>query len=176
MKIISGTLKSRTFDSPGGHRTHPMSDKLRGAIFNALGDIEGLTVLDVFSGSGALAFEAISRGAKSAVLIEQDKRAVETIRRNITALQLDDRVNLVAAYARSWSTRHKAQKFNLVLMDPPFDNLQEKAIGRLSEHLALGGTLVLNFPANERPPYELTHLELVKQKVHGAARLLFYKY
>ncbi len=175
MRIASGKLKGRNFDAPGGHRTRPMSDKLKSAIFNVLGDIEGLTVLDGFAGTGALAFESISRGAKSATVIEQDKRAVVTLQGNILSLGLEDSVKLTPAYARSWSTRHKALKYDLVFLDPPFDDLQEKTIGLLSDHLADDGTLVLNFPSRERPPYELAKLELVKQKTHGTSQLLFYK-
>lgn len=175
MRIASGQLKGRNFDAPGGYRTHPMSDKLKSAIFNVLGDIEGLTVLDAFSGTGALAFESLSRGAKSAQLIEQDKRAVTTIQKNIQSLGLEENAKLTPAYARSWSTRHKQQTFDLVFIDPPFNNLQEKTIGLLAAHLAESGTLVLNFPARERPPHELHHLELVKQKTHGTSQLLFYK-
>ena len=175
MRIISGYLKGRNFDSPGGHRTRPMSDKLKGAVFNVLGDVADLSVLDVFSGSGALAFEALSRGASSAVLLEQDRRAVVTIEKNIQSLGIEDTARLVPTYAHSWSTRNKAQKFDIVFMDPPFEDLQEKALGKLSDHLADGGILVLNFPSFERPPYELQHLELVKQRKHGKSQLLFYK-
>ena len=65
MRIIAGTLKGQQFQTPHSHKTHPMGDKIRGALFNVLGDIEGLSFLDAFSGSGALAFEAASRGAAS---------------------------------------------------------------------------------------------------------------
>ena len=152
-----------------------MSDKLRSAIFNVLGDIEGYEVLDVFSGSGALGFEALSRGAAHATLIEQDKRAIATLKSNIERLGIAETTKLIPAYAHSWSTRNKAKKFDLIFFDPPFENLQEKTIGKLSDHLVDGGILILNFPSHERPPYELNHLELVKQKKHGKAQLLFYK-
>lgn len=175
MRIISGKLKGRQLESPGGYRTHPMGDKLRAAIFNVLGDIDGLTVLDAFAGSGAIAFEALSRGASSAVLIEQDKRAAGAINKNIEVLGLGGKAKFVQAYVTSWSTRHKKEKFDLIFIDPPFGELQEKTIGKVSDHLAKGGILVLNFPSRERPPYELNHLVLVKQKTHGTAQLLFYK-
>ena len=69
MRVIAGRLGGRLFDSPHTRRTHPMSDKARGALFNMLGDIEGMHVLDPFAGTGALSFEAISRGAASALAI-----------------------------------------------------------------------------------------------------------
>jgi 16S rRNA (guanine966-N2)-methyltransferase len=84
MRIIAGRLGGRHFASPQGRRTHPMSDKMRGALFNALGDIDGLSVLDAFAGSGALAFEAVSRGAGHAVAIDVDKSAQRAIAENIS--------------------------------------------------------------------------------------------
>ena len=94
MRIISGTLKGHTFDSPKGFQTHPMGDKIRTALFNTLGDIKGLTVLDAFSGSGALSFEALSRGAESAVALELDKEAYKVIRANAEKLAVGDRMKL----------------------------------------------------------------------------------
>src|SRR5881392_748421 len=103
MRIIAGKLKGRQFQTPHGHRTHPMSDKARGALFNVLGDIEGLTFLDAFAGSGALAFEAVSRGAKSIVAIERDRPAHSVIERNIKELGLSGQVKGVKANAGGWS-------------------------------------------------------------------------
>ena len=88
MRVVAGFLGGQIFESPHGHRTHPMSEKVRGAIFSALGDIKGLNVLDAFSGSGALAIEAISRGAKTATAVEVDKRAHQVIQDNLKKLNI----------------------------------------------------------------------------------------
>src|SRR3954464_3149409 len=95
MRIIAGRLGGRQFNSPKGHRTHPMSEKGRGALFNALGDISGLTVLDAFAGSGALSFEAISRRAASVLAIDSDKNAQRAIAENIASLGLSRQVKLI---------------------------------------------------------------------------------
>src|SRR3954470_23836038 len=97
MRIIAGQLKGQQFQAPHGHKTHPMSDKMRGALFNVLGDIEGLTFLDAFAGSGALAFEAASRGAKAVTAIEIDNSAHKTIGQNIKALHISTQVKAVKA-------------------------------------------------------------------------------
>src|SRR5688500_6254990 len=107
MRIITGYLGGRNFNSPRGHRTHPMSDKARGALFNALGDIEGLTVLDAFAGSGALSFEAISRGAVSATAIDIDKAAYEAIQANVESLGLEDKVTVLRKNIGGWSRNNQ---------------------------------------------------------------------
>ena len=102
MRVIAGRLGGRNFASPHGNKTHPMSDKVRGALFNSLGDIEGLRCLDAFAGTGALAFEAISRGATTALALENDPSAQRTIDENIKELKLYRQVKLVKAAAGSW--------------------------------------------------------------------------
>src|ERR1700733_7722884 len=99
MRIIAGKLGGRSFDSPGTDKTHPMSDKMRGALFNILGDVDDLIVLDAFGGSGALSLEAVSRGARSAIIMDSDRRAQQTIQENIQSLGLQDQIQLVNAGA-----------------------------------------------------------------------------
>src|SRR3982751_643389 len=113
MRIIAGTLKGRIFQEPHGHRTHPMSDKVRGALFNALGDIEGLTVLDAFAGSGALSFEAVSRGAKDTIAIDHDRHAIRALKENVTSLGLDGSVKAINANSSSWSGNNPDTRFDI---------------------------------------------------------------
>lgn len=174
MRIIAGSLGGRQFESPHGHRTHPMSDKARGGLFNALGDIEGLTVLDAFAGSGALSFEAISRGAASAVAIDVDKKAHTVIAKNIEELDLINKVDAVQSYVNAWSNRHSEDKFNLVFADPPFDNLPFRDLKALPKHLKDSGTLVVSWPG-KTDPYYFPDLTEVKIKDYGDSQLVFYQ-
>src|SRR5690242_707068 len=103
MRIISGKLGGRIIHEPHGHKTHPMSEKVRGALFNALGDVEGLTFLDAFAGSGALSFEAVSRGAKSAVAVDIDKHAVDTASLSVKDLKLGGEIKVTKANMAGWS-------------------------------------------------------------------------
>ena len=173
MRIIAGRLGGRLFDSPHGHRTHPMSEKARGGLFGALGDIEGLSVLDAFSGSGALAFEAISRGARSALAIDSDPNAYAVIKKNIAALDVQDQVHVTKAYAGAWSTRHQAKKFDLVLLDPPYDNIPYRDLKRMPRHLSENGVLVLSWPA-KFDKYHFDDLKLPIYKKYGDNSLLFF--
>lgn len=174
MRIIAGSLGGRQFESPKGHKTHPMSDKIRGALFNMLGDISGLTVLDPFAGSGAISFEAISRGAKTATAIEFDKNAQTAINNNIRTLGLEGTVTLAASRAISWSRKNITQWFDLVICDPPYDKVQEAYIQKLTTHVARGGLLVLSWPAHLAVP-EFPGLSILKDKAFGNARLVAYR-
>lgn len=174
MRVISGFLGGRNFASPNGHRTHPMSEKVRGGIFGVLGDIKGLTVLDAFSGSGALAIEAISRGAKSAVAIEVDKGAHTIITENIESLGIADRVKAIRAFTNAWSTRHQAEFFDLIFIDPPYDKIPYRDLKVLPRHLKDEGVLVLSWPG-KMEVLKFDGLTKVMEKQYGDARLVFYK-
>jgi 16S rRNA (guanine966-N2)-methyltransferase len=174
VRIIAGWLGGRQFNSPNGHRTHPMSDKMRGAIFSALGDIKGLTALDAFSGSGALAFEAVSRGAASATAIEVDKRAHRIITENIQSLGIDDRVKAVRAFANAWSTRNQVQLFDLIFADPPYTDVPYRDLKILPRHLKDSGILVLSWP-QRMEVLRFEGLEQIQNKTYGDSQLVFYR-
>ncbi len=175
MRIIAGTLGSRQFNSPKGRATHPMGDRIRTALFNTLGDISGLSVLDAFGGSGALAFEAISRGAKEALVLEIDRDAYEIIEENIEKLDLSQQIKLMHINARSWSYRNNTERFDLVFCDPPYDQLQETILEKMAKHAKPGGLVVYSLPphADIRLPKEM--YELVTTKAYGDAMLAFYR-
>ena len=176
MRIIAGKLGGRVFDSPKSHRTHPMSDRMRGGLFNTLGDIEGLTVLDAFTGSGALAFEAISRGAVHATAVDIDKAAITTVVNNAQALGISMQVKAIHAGIISWlETSPHDQFFDLILADPPYDDLQNPTLQKLTTILKHGGVFVLSWPGKAQAP-SLDGLELVKQNNYGDSQLLFYKF
>lgn len=174
MRVIAGRLGGRLFNSPHTHRTHPMSDKARGALFNVLGDISGMSVLDAFAGTGALCFEAISRGAASALAIESDKVAQRTIAENIELLQLGDQVSLVRVAAGPWLYRNAQRKFDLVLCDPPYNDPQFHTLDRLAKRVNPDGLLVLSWPASEEIP-KFDKLEQVEQRGYGDMQLVFYR-
>jgi 16S rRNA (guanine966-N2)-methyltransferase len=175
MRIIAGTLGGRTFASPKSHRTHPMGDKIRGALFNVLGDITGLTVLDAFAGSGALSFEALSRNAKHATLLEIDKDANKIIQENIAKLELASVTTAVNINARSWSYRHNTFRFDLVFCDPPYDQLQETVIEKLAKHTKIGGIMVHSLPPHGDIRLPAEQYEEVARKQYGDAKLVFYR-
>ena len=174
MRIIAGRLGGRVFDSPRGRRTHPMSEQMRGALFNALGDIEGLSILDAFAGSGALGLEAVSRGAGHVVAVDIDKDAITTVTGNARTLGVSEKVKAIRAGLTSWLATSKDELFDIILADPPYDDLQGPTLQKLVARLRPSGVFVLSWPGKkEEPP--LDGLELIQQNGYGDSRLLFYK-
>jgi 16S rRNA (guanine966-N2)-methyltransferase len=173
MRIIAGRLGGRTFQAPTGHKTHPMSDKVRGALFNALGDIEGLSVLDAFAGSGAIGFEAISRGAGHVVAVDSDRQAHRAIKTNIHQLGLSKDVKLVSASVSAWlSTTDQA--FDIVICDPPYDDVKPSLLVRLAERCQPGGIAVFSLPPQTHIKLA-SNYELLSDKNYGDAELRFYR-
>lgn len=173
MRIVGGDLGGLTFESPRGHRTHPMGDKIRGALFNMLGDINGLAVVDLFSGSGAIAIEAVSRGAASVTAIEADKVAYATIKRNIETLSLEDQITAHKMYVHSWLNRTNDQ-FDIVIADPPYDDLVYKTLDKLPEVVKPGGILVYSLPPTARLLLP-DSMKKLSEKSYGDATLVIYQ-
>jgi 16S rRNA (guanine966-N2)-methyltransferase len=169
MRVIAGAFKGRTLHAPRGQRTRPTADRVREALFSMLGPLDGARVLDLFAGSGALAIEALSRGAAEAVLVESDPRAVAAIERNLEPLGAAAEVRRrdVLAYLRDSAEG----PFDLVFADPPYD-----AASRLAPHLSrrLPGLLAddgrIVIESDKRNPLTLD-LPLLRQRDYGDTRI-----
>lgn len=175
MRVIGGKLRGHNFNSTPGHRTHPMSEKIRGAIFNALGDIDGLSVLDAYAGTGALSVEAASRGASVVQAIDADQSAARTIKENVEKLDLSDKVSVTRAFVLAWSRRNPNAKFDVVLLDPPYDKVEPKELINLSKHCDAGGILVLSLPPTSGFRFGSSNQELLATKLYGDAELTIYR-
>lgn len=174
MRIIAGKLGGRLFDAPRGDQTHPMSDRARGGLFAVLGDIEGLSVLDAFAGSGALSFEAISRGAKSSTAIEVDYGSIRIINKNVKLLNLEQQVKVIKSNCAIWSDKNPDQAFDIVIAAPPYRDLQLKILQKLVRHVKPDGLYILDWPAKLLAP-EFQNIKIIKSKTYSAAQLVFYK-
>ncbi len=174
MRIIAGELKSRQFVSPRGRKTHPMSEKARGALFNMLGDITELTMLDAFGGSGALAFEAASRGARFVYCIDSDKKAYKVISENIVKLGLEDKVKGTIANVSSWADNNRDLLFDIIVCDPPYNDLRVDLLQKLADHLEPQGLFVLSWPSQFDIP-EFTGLALTTKRNYAGLTLAFFR-
>ncbi len=174
MRVIAGFLKGQQIIAPSGHRTHPMSEKVRGGLFNVLGDLSGLDILDAFAGSGALSIEAISRGANGVVAIDIDKKANTVLKQNIKALKIPDRIKPINANASGWSDNNPDAQFDIVIAAPPYDGIKMQMLVKLVQHVKSGGLYILDWPGKMEIP-DFDSLSQLRVKNYGDAQLVFYK-
>jgi 16S rRNA (guanine966-N2)-methyltransferase len=175
VRIVAGFLGGRIIKSPAGHRTHPMSEKARGALFNSLGDISGLSIIDAYGGSGAIGIEAHSRGAAHVKIVELDKYAAICIKENILSLDIDEAaVSFTKTAIVSWANRQQPQIFDILICDPPYDNLCLDDIQKTVRILKSDGILVISWPKKADQP-KIAGYECYKISNQGDAQLYFYK-
>ncbi|MDQ3093838.1 MAG: RsmD family RNA methyltransferase [bacterium] len=174
MRIVAGKFGGRIIADTQGNNTHPMSEKIRGALFNSLGDIEGLNILDAFTGTGAVAIEAVSRGAASVRALDVDADAFKTASANVASLKLNSQIDVQRINVKAWSNRNQSTSFDIVIADMPFEEVNDRMLEKLHKHIKLNGLLVLNLPADFRPR-EYSYLEIVREKSYGDAKLEFYR-
>lgn len=147
MRIIAGKFKGRRLKSPRGWNTRPTTDRVREAIFNLLGtrmDIANAEVLDLFCGTGAFGFEALSRGAAHAVFVDLNRVAIQTAAANASALDAADQCRFLVRDGIRYLKNPTTPRFDLVFADPPYAFGSIAAIPRLVARLLKSdGVLVL---------------------------------
>ena len=175
-RIIAGTARGRRLAAPRGTGTRPTSDKVRGAVFNVLGQFfEGGDVLDLYAGTGALALEALSRGCARAVCVEADRAAAEAIAANAGACGFADRVEVRRARVLDAVPRLAAGRFSLALVDPPYEEGPEAALAVLDRVLAPGGRVVAEHDARRPPAERYGALGLVDRRAYGGTGISIYQ-
>jgi 16S rRNA (guanine(966)-N(2))-methyltransferase RsmD len=173
LRIIAGSRRGHRIAAPPGAATRPTGDRVREAAFNLIGPVDGAVVLDLFAGSGAMGLEALSRGAASAVFVDDAREACRTIDRNLDKLGLAGATVLCMDARRALQADAAAgRRYDLVLVDPPygtFTTLQPLLASQLPLVLAEDGLAVVETSAAEEPG--LAPLELRKSRRYGSVRL-----
>ena len=172
MRVVAGRFRARRLEAPRGRDTRPTADRVREAIFSMLGPLDGLSVLDLFAGSGALGIEALSRGAAAAVFVEREPRAATCVRRNLEALGLEAPVHRRGALA---FLAEAPGRFDLVFLDPPYSSARRLA-GPLSERLpaVLHPDARIVSESDKRDPLALA-LPLLRERVFGDTRIVIHR-
>jgi len=155
MRIIAGSRKGARIFAPKGREVRPTGDRVREAVFNLVGPVDGMEVLDLFAGSGAMGLEALSRGAASVTFVESDRSAAEVILRNLDKLELKGANVLREDAGRKLaSDAAGGKRYDLVLIDPPYRMLP-RVLPTLAAHLpavlAPGGLVIVESDAREEP-------------------------
>ena len=173
MRIISGSLRGLTLDTPDGLDTRPTADRVKEALFSSLTPyIPGSRVLDAFSGSGALALEALSRGADFAVMCENSKVAYSVCRKNIDKARLSEKTSLLLTDSLSY-IKNTEEKFDIIFLDPPYaKGLYDNFLVYAAKKLSPGGVIIAEYEVAHSPNIPET-LTVIKQKKYGRCNLAF---
>ena len=175
MRIIAGEKRGHTIHAPKGRDTRPTSDRVRESVFNLVGPVDGAAVLDLYAGSGAYGLEALSRGADRAVFVENDRDAVRAIERNLDKLRLSGTVLRQDAVTTLATEAGKGRKYDLVLVDPPYDmylDFQPQLARYLPAVVADNGLIVVETDVRIEPELPLTQRTSRK---YGQARITVYE-
>ena len=180
MRVIAGRAGGVRLTSPK-NGVRPTMDRVKAAIFSSLGEIViGARVLDLFAGTGALGIEALSRGANSALFVEQDRQSIAAIEKNLSKTQLAGRVRQQDVFGFLKNAVVTTEEFQIVFADPPYDKMKsdecftEKLLANetLPSLLEPDGVFVLEKRPGEEIP--LTKLwQVNRQKTYGATEVLF---
>ena len=177
MRITSGRLKGRVLKIPKGIR--PTQEKVRKALFDILGDVEGLAFLELFAGSGAVGLEALSRGARALVLVEFNRDSVQAIEENVKRLKVKDCWLYPGAVERTLPLlQQKGQRFDIIFLDPPYyQEFSKKALQMLGAYdiLAPDGLLAIQHFKRDELPKVSGEFILVKEAKYGDTVLSFYR-
>jgi 16S rRNA (guanine966-N2)-methyltransferase len=174
VRVVAGRFKGRRLQAPAGRGTRPTADRVREALFQVLGPLDGLRVLDLFAGSGALGIEALSRGAASAVFVERGAGALAALRRNLDALGVDA-AEVRRADAFAFLARYGGEPFDLALIDPPYSSaprLGSSLAERLPPVLAENARIVTE--SDKRAPLTLD-LPLLDERTFGDTRVAIHR-
>jgi 16S rRNA (guanine(966)-N(2))-methyltransferase RsmD len=184
MRVIAGSLRSRTLEAPPGLATRPTSDRLRETLFNVLAPrIQGANFLDLYAGSGAVGIEALSRGASQVCFVERAPAAQSVLRANLARLKITAGFQIhkvsVGAFLRR-PQLNETQNFDLVFLDPPYDAAQEYAatLGLLGSAatglLAPSAFVIAEHRRKERLETRYGSLERTRLLEQGDAALSFF--
>jgi 16S rRNA (guanine966-N2)-methyltransferase len=175
MRIIAGHLKGRRLATPDWRGLRPTSDKLRETLFNVLADrIWKARVLDACAGTGAVGIEALSRGARSVLAVDEDRRAVTLMRRNAAACGLADYTIEHGELTSVLRGLDQAVAFDVIVLDPPYASLDVEALlAAAAERLAADGVVVLERATRQAPP-DVAGLARVRDIRSGDSSLTFF--
>jgi 16S rRNA (guanine(966)-N(2))-methyltransferase RsmD len=176
MRVTGGIYCGRTIELPDSSmEIRPAMDRMRESVFAILGDLTGLSFLDLFSGSGIIALEASSRGAHPVVCVERDRAKFPILLKNVSIAERH--IECKAQPVELFLARNR-ESFDLVFLDPPFPYAYRldllKVIAK-KESLKLGGRLLIHFPREDRLPDSIASLRLEDERRYGRSFMRFYR-
>jgi 16S rRNA (guanine966-N2)-methyltransferase len=177
MRIISGQARGRRLVTPPGYSTRPTTDRVRESLFSILGNLEGVTVVDGFAGSGALGCEALSRGARRCYFFDKAVDAIESVRENTRRIGADRRAVIRKCSFDYGLEHHVQEEIDLWFLDPPYGtDLARKSLDAMahSPHVTEGALVVVECDEADAIA-SVEGFALEDDRVYGRTRLLFYR-
>ncbi len=177
MRIIAGKYGGRVIKTPVKQAIHPMSERIRNAIFNKMAvEISGAVVLDCFAGSGSIGIEALSRDAKKVYFIEKDYQAQKVIKQNLELLAVDQNdYKIIPTTIVNWlDSTDQLPQADLIFADPPYQKIQNNSVIVVSKLLKTNGKLVLSNPKSAQD-LSIPGLELIDSRIYAEAKINFYQ-
>ena len=180
MRVIAGKAKGRKLRSVPGDTTRPVTDLVKESLFNILGgEVVDALFLDLFAGTGSVGIEALSRGARRAVFVERNRRAIETIKENLRITGLAEQTKVVRDDVFRFLAREPAESFDLIYIAPPqYKGLWAETLLALDGggFLIEGGLAIAQIYPKEYQDLELKGLHLVDQRKYGSTMLCFFRF
>lgn len=177
MRITGGKLKGRVIKCPDGI-IRPAMDRMRESVFAILGDLEGKSWLDLFSGSGTIAIEAVSRGSKEVQLCEKDKIKIKQVLENVSITEKEMGVKIGCHFmAVELFLKRCKDKFDYIFLDPPFPYKYRLDLLKIIEQRKLvneGGLVMIHFPEEDMLPEQIGDLSLKDKRIYGRSIVHFY--
>jgi 16S rRNA (guanine(966)-N(2))-methyltransferase RsmD len=179
MQITTGSAKGRKLRAVPGSTTRPITDRVKQALFNILmDDVRDTRWLDLFAGTGAVAIEALSRGAREATLIDQEPVAIKTIKENLVITGLEAKAKVIRQDALAYIGARPNAAYDFIYIAPPqHQGLWSRALSMLDNNmgwLGADGAAIVQIDPKEYTPLTLRHLELGDERRYGNTLLLFY--
>jgi 16S rRNA (guanine(966)-N(2))-methyltransferase RsmD len=178
MRVIAGTARGITLKTPEGMQTRPTADRVKEALFSIIhSDLPGAKVLDLFGGSGQLGIEAMSRGAQSAVFVDQSEQACRLIRENLRRTRFENTGKVVRGDYMEYLTRCR-EEYDIILLDPPYAEVfLENALKRITEIdiLRSGGIIVAERPVGKELPWDFEGFTRSRDYKYGTVLLTLYR-
>jgi len=173
IRISAGELAGRIIEQPKTTKTRPLTAKVRASIFNRLGDIDGLSVLDAYAGSGAFGIEAASLGASHITFIEHSRPVAQVIERNSKTLGIDN-ITVMTKSVYDAAKLLKDQSFNIIFADPPYNQLRVEELDMMFCQLVEDGIGIISHSIHVTPP-ELSNASLIDSRKYGHTIISYYR-
>lgn len=175
MRVISGSARGRRLEALEGNDVRPTTDKVKESIFNIIQfGIEGRRFLDLFAGSGQMGIEAISRGAKQAVFIEQSRKALSVLKKNIASVRFEEESKVINTDAKAFLSTNR-EKFDIAFLDPPYNKgILQDVLPLVAENMNKGGLIICESPLKEELSEKIGEFSLDRSYHYGKIKISVY--